>query len=81
MKMLVWSSCALMLAVLVQILSSVLLWNFALTSQLEKLPSKIQKDFVPTLINGKQKADFPFKQTLPICPSRLMIKEDSHSCR
>ena len=39
-----------------QILSSVLLWNFALTSQLEKLPSKIQRDFVPTLVNGKHVA-------------------------
>ena len=37
-----------------QILSSVLLWNFALTRQLEKLPSKMQRDFVPTLINGKR---------------------------
>ena len=36
-----------------QVLSSVLLWNFALTSQLTKLPNKIQKDFVPTLINGR----------------------------
>ncbi|CAL5224464.1 g7155 [Coccomyxa viridis] len=34
------------------ILSSVLLWNFALTRQLEKLPNKMQRDFVPTLING-----------------------------
>ena len=36
-----------------QILSSVLLWNFALTRQLEKLPNKMQRDFVPTLINGQ----------------------------
>ena len=36
-----------------QILSTVLLWNFALTSQLEKLPSKMRRDFAPTLVNGK----------------------------
>ena len=37
----------------VQILSSVLLWNFALSNQLNKLPSKVKKDFVPTLVNGE----------------------------
>lgn len=37
----------------VQILSSVLLWNFALSNQLNKLPGKVKKDFVPTLVNGK----------------------------
>ena len=37
----------------VQILSSVLLWNFALTNQLNRLPSKVKKDFVPTLVNGE----------------------------
>ena len=42
-----------------QVLSSVLLWNFALTNQLNKLPSKIQKDFVPTLINGKPSVSNP----------------------
>ena len=37
----------------VQILSTVLLWNFALTNQLNRLPSKVKKDFVPTLVNGE----------------------------
>ena len=36
-----------------QILSSVLLWNFALTNQLNRLPNKVKKDFVPTLVNGE----------------------------
>lgn len=37
---------------MVQVLSSVLLWNFAFTKQLDKLPDKVKRDFVPTLING-----------------------------
>lgn len=52
-----------------QVLSSVLLWNFALTNQLNKLPSKIQKDFVPTLINGKPSASTP----LLVCVLRAQI--------
>jgi hypothetical protein len=42
----------------VQVLSSVLVWNFALTSQLNKLPYKMQRDFVPTLINGRLQQTF-----------------------
>ena len=30
-----------------------LLWNFALTNQLNRLPGKVKKDFVPTLVNGE----------------------------
>ena len=63
-----------------QVLSSVLLWNFALTNQLNKLPSKIQKDFVPTLINGKPSASTPLlvlcsvhALPLPLRPQSLSL--------
>jgi hypothetical protein len=36
-----------------QVLSAVLLWNYSLTRQLEKLPAKVRADFVPTLIDGE----------------------------
>ena len=36
-----------------QVLSAVLLWNFGLTGQLAHLRSKVERDFVPTLINGE----------------------------
>ena len=36
-----------------QVLSAVLLWNYALTKQMEKLPEKVKRDFVPTLMNGE----------------------------
>ncbi|CAL8463749.1 g3283 [Coccomyxa elongata] len=34
------------------VLSAVLLWNYAFTKQLDRLPEKVKRDFVPTLING-----------------------------
>ena len=36
-----------------QVLSAVLLWNYAFTKQLDRLPQKVKRDFVPTLINGE----------------------------
>ena len=39
-----------------QVLSTVLLWNFGWTGQLHKLRDKVERDFVPTTINGKQDA-------------------------
>lgn len=39
-----------------QVLSAVLLWNYGLTGQLDRLRGKVERDFVPTLVNGVHSA-------------------------